>query len=564
MIYKDRIPIETIDCIHEFLSSELNLTLSCSASNNGKIAPSYSLVCRELGLITNGKGANDEYAQASAYGELFERLFNLSFVRLGNATPLDLCIDYPYLSYDQTSVYTEINRMVINEIGDPKRAEDITSLYMDYIRAYYGKETSQIPCIMFKNFRDEVTFIPVPVADILLGTNGMSAGNTFEEAFIQGYSEILERKAIKDLNAGIVVPDIVEDKYLNVPIMDSLKANLSSCEHILIHVYTFERHYNFPVIALLVVDLQRKEYKIKFGAHCTLEYALERCVSEMVQGAEIEDYSKWIQIQQALLSSEGENMGIFKDGSGTISSIALENLLQTKTLYGTNWFPRTNREAFNQIKAATPEIFFVTNVEKPAFSLQVFIPHWSYINWPSKNELEQLINLSNLYRFFADFIKNGTKSMEDVIAIYDMLSKEFPPATTLNSIAQYHCPIELQYLKLITLEDLGLVVHCAKRNYFEVFKYFYKKSEESPNNDYYSYAAIFAYNKLQSTKVPTSVKMFFSESVLKSVEDDFANNFDKLLHLNYCSQCPRRGMPNCIHEQKKRVCQVITDRNEKI
>ena len=564
MIYKDKNPHETVECIHRYLNKEFNLTVSCTSSNMGDIAPSYTLASRELCLITNGKGATDEFAQASAYGEFFERLLNLSFVRLGNVTPMDLNINYPYSYYDKAAVYEEMRRIVSNEIGEATKIDNLASLYMDYVSAYYGKDCEQIPCIVFNSFSNKTTFFPVPVADILLGTNGMSAGNTFEEAFVQGYSEILERKAVKDLNAGIVIPDLVESRLLDIPIMNSLKDNLKNNSNINIRVYTFERYYHFPIIALLVIDPQRKEYKIKFGAHCTLEYALERCVSEMVQGAEMQDYSKWIHVQRAFLSDNGENMGIFKDGSGTLSSIALENLLFTESVYGTDWFPESNSEAYNIIKSRNSDIFYVTNEDHPAVSMQVLIPNWSYISWLTEHDLKQLISQSKFDRMFFDFVSNEEKSAENVLEMYTILSKNYPPATTLKEIAQFLCPIQLQYLKLITVEDMGLVVHSTNKDYLAVFEYFRKKSQENPADEYYGYATILAYNALKNTKLPISVSMFFSESVRKTVEDDFANNFQKLLHLNYCTQCPRKGMKNCIHEVKKRVCCAIVDKNERV
>ena len=410
MIYKDKRPCETVDCIKSYLNSDYALTFSCLSSNTGQIAPSYTLTNYELGLITNGKGTTNEYAQASAFGELFERLFNIAFVRFGNATPMDLGIDYPYPCHSRVEVNAQMKKIAAQEVGSGVRAEILSALFMELIDAYYGKVLQKIPCIIFKNFCAETIFLPVPIADILIGTNGMAAGNTFEEAFVQAFSEIMERKAIKDLNSGLVIPDVVEENLLDVPVLKKLKESLERKEDIFFKAFTFERYYHFPIVGFLVIDLKRKKYKIKFGAHCNLSHALERCVTEIVQGAEIQDYSKWISIRKACCSDTGENMDIFIDGSGTISNTALKNLLFAESTYGTDWTSETNLDAFYRIKSSQTNIYYTLNKTSPVVALQLFILGWSYITWPSESELKQFIDKYKMIRQLLRFIKSNEKS----------------------------------------------------------------------------------------------------------------------------------------------------------
>lgn len=565
MVYKDRQPCETVDCIKNYLSDDYALTFSCLSSNTGQVAPSYILTNYELGLITNGKGTTKEYAQASAFGEMFERLFNIAFVRFGNITPIDLGIEYPCPYYDRAEVKTQMEKIAVQEMGDKVRAEILAALFLELVDAYYGEVLQKIPCIIFKNFYAESVFLPLPIADILVGTNGMAAGNTFEEAFIQAFSEIMERKAIKDLNAGLVVPDVIEDKLQDVSVLKTLKDCMKEEEHIFFKTFTFERHYHFPVVALLVVDLNQKKYKIKFGAHWNLAYALERCATEIVQGAEIQDYSKWISIRRACCSDTGENMKVFTDGMGTISNIALNNLLLAEKTYGTDWISETNLDAFNIIKEDHGDVFYTINKLFPVVSLQLFILNWSYISWPTENELKYFIDKYKVTRQLQQFIKKNKKTIEDVRKIYNLLSERFNLSTNLNFIAQFLCPIQLQYLSLITVEDLALIVNTANHDYLAVSEYFHKKSKKDPSNEYSYYAEIYAYNIGRNELVSDSIRAFFTDSVIKRVEKDFATCFETLLCLDYCKKCSRKGYANCILEEKKRVCRLILeDRNEDV
>lgn len=563
MIYKDKKPCDTVNGIKDCLNTDYALTFYCVSSNAGEIAPSYSLTNRELGLITNGKGTTHEYAQASAFGEMFERLFNMAFIRFGAATPIDLGIDYPYHSYRRIEVHAQLKQIVSQELGDDARVNIMTELFMDLIDAYYGKVLDKIPCITFENTYKAPIFFPVPIADILIGTNGMAAGNTLEEAFVQAFSEIMERKVIKDLNAGIIIPDLVKKSQQDLPVLNRFLDSFNEKENILFKVFTFERFYHFPVIALLVVDIKRKKYKIKFGAHCTLSYALERCVTEFVQGAEAQDYSKWNSIKRACLSNTGENMAIFVDGSGTISGIALENLLLAKNTYGTDWRPQSNREAFSRITASQTNIYTSINKTSPAVALQLFIPGWSFMFWPNESELKQFIDNYKMIRQLIQFIKSNEKTVDNTSKIYHLLSKRYIPSTSLNQIVNFLCPVQLQYLKQIKIEDLSLVVNAANNDYQALSDYFYKKSEERPNDEYSHYAAIYAYYMRHNDQVPHPINVLFTENIRKCVEKDFANGFNFLLNLDYCQKCPRKGLENCIHEEKKRVCRLIVE-NENI
>lgn len=564
MVYKDKQPRETVDCISTYLNSDYALTFSCCSSNTWQAAPSFTLTNFELGLITNGKGTTKEYAQASAFGEFFERFFNITFVRFGNATPLDLGVDYPYPCQGRAEVYAQIKVIATQGTEDVAEADSLAILFMNLIDAYYGKVLPKIPCIAFQNFRAEQLFLPVPIADILIGTNGMAAGNTFEEAFVQAFSEVMERRAIMDLNAGLVIPDLVDEEILDVPILKLFKESFDVNEDLLFKTFTFERYYHFPVVAFLIIDLKQKKYKIRFGAHCNLRYALERCVTETVQGAEIQDYSKWISIKRACSSNDGESIGLFTDGSGTISSIALENLLLAKDTYGTNWTPETNIDAFNSIKLCQPNIYFTVNKTSPAVALQLFIPGRSYITWPSKNDLERYIDKYQVIRQLLRFIRSDKKNIDNFCEIYRLLSERYISATSLNLIVQFLCPIQLQYLRLVKIEDLSLIVKITNKDFSAVAEYFYRKSEKNPGDEYSHYATIFARYAERNEQVPDSIRVFFTKSIRTAVEKDFASCFEALMDLDYCKKCPRKGLANCIHEEKKRVCRLILENNENI
>lgn len=80
--YKDELPINTINKIRNILSGLGILTIETGWRNSAEGFYSVTIMIQNTNLTTNGKGTTYEYALASAYGELMERLQNQSFYKL--------------------------------------------------------------------------------------------------------------------------------------------------------------------------------------------------------------------------------------------------------------------------------------------------------------------------------------------------------------------------------------------------------------------------------------------------------------------------------------------------
>ena len=82
MKYKDELPIKTINRIRDILGEMGLLTVETSWKNSVNGFYSVSVQIDNTDLLTNGKGTSVEFALASAYGEMMERLKNLCNYRL--------------------------------------------------------------------------------------------------------------------------------------------------------------------------------------------------------------------------------------------------------------------------------------------------------------------------------------------------------------------------------------------------------------------------------------------------------------------------------------------------
>ena len=245
-------------------------------------------------LYSNGKGSSRLAARASAYGELFERLathmsFSDYYLGLDNSNaPFVHFKDEKWTRIDQEN--PEIPNDVLNS-SLRKFYKEEGELNLEHLVDLQSSSFSRGVCsIPFTNARNgEVVYFPVNLLDNLYGSNGMSAGNTEYEALVQGLSEIIERYVKKEvISRGLALPKIPEEilakyekscKTLHDLQGDGLKA---VC-------YDASLGGKFPVICVVLFNQRNGTCFASFGAHPIFEVALDRTLTELMQGRTFSD-----------------------------------------------------------------------------------------------------------------------------------------------------------------------------------------------------------------------------------------------------------------------------------
>ena len=187
---------------------------------------SLRLCIKDTDLGQNGKGMTKEYAMASAYAEFFERLQNgvLRF-RVEKPTqelPFANSPDEKRLSIEEL---VENNNSLLESIANINECkEDTKEAKKEYVKEVINKkcellnEESSLSLPYYSVRNKEIQYIPDKLFNYLFGSNGMCAGNSKEEALIEGLSEILERYvAIKILKERLVLPEIPDSYIANFP-----------------------------------------------------------------------------------------------------------------------------------------------------------------------------------------------------------------------------------------------------------------------------------------------------------------------------------------------------------
>lgn len=275
-ILKDNTPENTIKNIDSIIKKlGIEITEKLFIETNSKYAPySVNLTIKGTKIGTNGKGTSLINAKASARAEFIERLQNMRLINLNN----------------------EIIQQIPDKEISYKKNEILTS-HITKIKKYENlKETEQLIDIAYLPYyslkEKQIKKLPINVILTQKGTNGMAAGNTYEEALVQGLSEVCERYVAKQtLKKKLRLPDIPEEHYLKY---DNIKNIIHYFKENNYNVYVKDASANtgLPVICTIFENKKNNMIDIKFGAHPSLPIAIERTLTEATQGISLNEYSK--------------------------------------------------------------------------------------------------------------------------------------------------------------------------------------------------------------------------------------------------------------------------------
>ena len=155
-----------------------------------------------------------------------------------------------------------------------------------------GNSARGICAIPYKRLRDDKTVLfPVNLIGNLYVSNGMSAGNTLMEARTQALAEIFERDIkYKIIREGICLPDVPESVINRYPrIAAGIKGLRAAGYGILIKDASLGGKY--PVMNVTLLHPDDQGCFASFGAHPRFEVALERTLTELLQGRAIDGLS---------------------------------------------------------------------------------------------------------------------------------------------------------------------------------------------------------------------------------------------------------------------------------
>ena len=243
-------------------------------------------------LTASGKGTTEDYACASGYAELIERIQNGILVLYPPDGP-DAYADNGFLSapdeqYAPAESIVERHCPVLEawlaSLGATTDEERLAVLGL-LPKLRYERGDGAVAEVPFADpVGGEVVWLPSALVAYACGSNGMAAGNTVEEALVQGLSEVLERFVARKVLRGEAVPPRIPHRMLADCGVSSLVARVEGGGRYEVRVHDATLGSGYPVVMTTLADRQRATFGVRFGAHPSLPIAVERTLAEAFQG----------------------------------------------------------------------------------------------------------------------------------------------------------------------------------------------------------------------------------------------------------------------------------------
>ena len=242
--------------------------------------------------FTNGKGASKESALASALGEYIERLncnhfYNDQF--WGEDIADAAFVHYPNERWFKPgpgdALPAEILDAYCLQIYNPEGELRGSHLY-DTNSGNIQRGICALPYV--RQSDGAVVYFPTNLIDNLYLSNGMSAGNTLAEAQVQCLSEIFERAVKREILEGeLALPDVPPEVLAKYP---GIVAGIEEVERQGFPVLVKDASLGgaYPVMCVTLMNPRTGGVFASFGAHPSLEVALERSLTELLQGRSFE------------------------------------------------------------------------------------------------------------------------------------------------------------------------------------------------------------------------------------------------------------------------------------
>ncbi|NWB93868.1 OsmC domain/YcaO domain-containing protein [Pseudomonas agarici] len=426
--------------------------------------------------FTNGKGSTKESALASALGEFIERL-NCNFFYNDQFWGEDIAnaafVHYPnerwFKPGRKDALPVEILDAYCLKLYNPEGELRGSHLY-DTNSGNVERGICSLPFV--RQSDGEVVYFPSNLIENLFLSNGMSAGNTLAEAQVQCLSEIFERAVKREIIEGeMALPDVPPQVLAKYP---GILAGIQGLEEQGFPVLVKDASLGgeFPVMCVTLMNPRTGGVFASFGAHPSLEVALERSLTELLQGRSFEGLNDLPQptFEGHAVTEPNNFVEHFIDSSGVVSW----RFFSAKSDFEfVEWDFSGQGENANAEEAATlfgilqelgKEVYMAVYDDLGATACRILVPGYSEIYpvddliWDNTNKAlffrEDILNLHRLddagLKALVGLLEES--ELDDYTDITTLIGIEFDDNTAWGQL---------------TLLELKLLIHLALRHYEE-------------------------------------------------------------------------------------------------
>ncbi|NWE47547.1 OsmC domain/YcaO domain-containing protein [Pseudomonas gingeri] len=472
------LPLEQTIANMSGLLADLGMKIEIASWRN--IVPNvWSLHIRDAHspmCFTNGKGSTKEGALASALGEFIERL-NCNFFYNDQFWGEDIAnaafVHYPnerwFKPGRKDALPTEILDEYCLKIYNPDGELRGSHLY-DTNSGNTERGICSLPYV--RQSDGEVVYFPSNLIENLFLSNGMSAGNTLAEAQVQCLSEIFERAVKREILEGeMALPDVPQEVLAKYP---GILAGIQGLEEQGFPVLVKDASLDgeFPVMCVTLMNPRTGGVFASFGAHPSFEVALERSLTELLQGRSFEGLNDLPQptFEGHAVTEPNNFVEHFIDSSGVVSW----RFFSARSDYEfVEWDFSGQGEDSNAEEAATlfgileamgKEVYMAVYDDLGVTACRILVPDYSEIYpvddliWDNTNKAlffrEDILNLHSLdddgLQALVGLLEES--ELDDYTDITTLIGIEFDDNTAWGQL---------------TILELKLLIHLALQHYDE-------------------------------------------------------------------------------------------------
>ncbi|WP_010224028.1 OsmC domain/YcaO domain-containing protein [Pseudomonas donghuensis] len=424
--------------------------------------------------FTNGKGATKEGALASALGEFIERL-NCNFFYNDQFWGEDIAnadfVHYPderwFKPGRKDALPAEILDEYCREIYNPD-GELLGSHLYDTNSGNIERGICSLPFV--RQSDGEVVYFPSNLIENLYLSNGMSAGNTLAEAQVQCLSEIFERAVKREILEGeLALPDVPQDVLAKYP---GILAGIQGLEEQGFPVLVKDASLGgaFPVMCVTLMNPRTGGVFASFGAHPSFEVALERSLTELLQGRSFEGLNDLPQptFESHAVTEPNNFVEHFIDSSGVVSwrffsaKADFEFVEWDFAAEGENANVEEAAALFGILEDMGKEVYMAVYEHLGATACRILVPDYSEIYpvddliWDNTNKAlffrEDILNLHRLddEQLHALVERLEESELDDYTDITTLIGVEFDDNTVWGQL---------------TILELKLLIHLALQQF---------------------------------------------------------------------------------------------------
>lgn len=424
---------------------------------------------------TNGKGASKNAALCSALGEYIERISNNYFYNdyfLGEEIAQADFVHYPeekwFKSEDDQIPQGLMDELLLKTYGN--NGELKASHLSDICSANQERGICALP---FTRQSDQKTvYIPTNLIGNIFVSNGMSAGNNQIEARVQALSEIFER-AVKNqiILEQMTLPDVPSDVLKRYPqILEGIQKLEEQGFPVLVKDASLGGKY--PVLCVSLMNPRNGGVFASFGAHPKFEIALERSLTELLQGRSFEGLNDLLAptFNEYAVSEHNNIIDHFIDSTGVISWKFFSNKSDFEFVdWNHDGDTQSEYEYLMQIlKGLEKEVYIAEYEHLGASACRIIIPNYSEIYpaqdiiWDNHNRAlifrDDILNIHDQSQRGLNRLLNNFEEQEidDYMDVGELIGVTFDEGSTWGQL---------------TVGELKCLIHLAMQNLEEAKAY---------------------------------------------------------------------------------------------